>query len=135
MARAIFRSLQKPTVEVKSTTNSSSCAISTTCAGVMPCGGPSRRRLPSSMPAGYVSHTGYQYDSISRVAGQREPAPPSNFSKLGGFNNNVFITDAMYYYPPQSIQKRHINCCLAYNNQFYSISALSPSHAFLATCY
>src|SRR5580704_18748535 len=63
------------------------------------CGGPSRRRLPSSIPAGYVSHTGYQYDSISRVAGHREPAPPSNFSKLGGFNNNVFITDGIYKYP------------------------------------
>src|ERR1700691_5812550 len=65
----------------------------------MPCGGPSRRRLPSSMPAGYVSHTGYQYDSISRVAGQREPAPPSNFSKLGGFKSRVFITDGMYGIP------------------------------------
>jgi hypothetical protein len=29
------------------------------------------------------------------VAGQRELAPPSKFSKLGGFNNNVFITDGM----------------------------------------
>src|ERR1700733_10989056 len=67
----------------------------------MPCGGPSRRRLPSSMPAGYVSHTGYQYDSISRVAGQREPAPPSNFSKLGGFRSSVFITDGMYDIPPE----------------------------------
>src|SRR5580693_5004112 len=73
----------------------------------MPCGGPSRRRLPSSIPAGYVSQTGYQYDSISRVAGQREPAPPSNFSKLGGFNNNVFITDAMYNYPLRASQKTY----------------------------
>src|SRR5580704_7474077 len=71
------------------------------------CGGPSRRRLPSSIPAGYVSHTGYQYDSISRVAGQREPAPPSNFSKLGGFNNNVFITDAMYYNPLRASKKTY----------------------------
>src|SRR5580700_5134793 len=71
------------------------------------CGGPSRRRLPSSIPAGYVSHTGYQYDSISRVAGQREPAPPSNFSKLGGFNNNVFITDAMYYNPLRASNKTY----------------------------
>src|SRR5205085_6266512 len=45
------------------------------------------------MPAGYVSHTGYQYDSISRVAGQRELAPPSKFLKLGGFNRSVFITE------------------------------------------
>src|SRR5436190_11586816 len=44
------------------------------------------------MPAGYASHTGYQYDSISRVAGQRELAPPSYPSKLGGFRNSVFIT-------------------------------------------
>src|SRR5579859_1951691 len=42
------------------------------------------------IPAGYASHTGYQYDSISRVAGQRELAPPSKFSKDGGFRNNVF---------------------------------------------
>src|SRR5580658_944260 len=71
------------------------------------CGGPSRRRLPSSIPAGYVSQTGYQYDSISRVAGQREPAPPSNFSKLGGFNNNVFIADAMYYNPLRASKKTY----------------------------
>src|SRR5215467_13158701 len=42
------------------------------------------------MPAGYASQTGYQYDSISRVAGQRELAPPSKFSNDGGFRNNVF---------------------------------------------
>src|SRR6185437_5634617 len=42
------------------------------------------------MPAGYVSHTGYQYDSISRVAGQRELAPPSKFSNEGGFRKSVF---------------------------------------------
>jgi hypothetical protein len=42
------------------------------------------------MPAGYASHTGYQYDSISRVAGQRELAPPSKFSKEGGFRKSVF---------------------------------------------
>src|ERR1700683_1166733 len=53
------------------------------------------------MPAGYDSQTGYQYDSISRVAGQREPAPPSNFSKLGGFKSSVFITDGMYDIPPE----------------------------------
>src|SRR5215831_11169946 len=59
------------------------------------CGGASSSRAPSSMPAGYASQTGYQYDSISRVAGQREPAPPSNCSKLGGFIKSVFITDGM----------------------------------------
>src|SRR5580658_5273612 len=69
------------------------------------CGGPSSRRLPSSIPAGYVSQTGYQYDSISRVAGQREPAPPSNFSKLGGFRNNVFITDAMFTVTPSGLER------------------------------
>src|SRR5262249_36756990 len=53
-------------------------------------GGASRRREPSNMPAGYASQTGYQYDSISRVAGQRELAPPSKFSKDGGFKNSVF---------------------------------------------
>src|SRR5437016_1365919 len=52
------------------------------------------------MPAGYASHTGYQYDSISRVAGQRELAPPSNLSKEGGCRKSVFkgirmiLTDA-----------------------------------------
>src|SRR5271166_2360311 len=54
------------------------------------CGGASRRRAPSSIPVGYASQTGYQYDSISRVAGQREPAPPSKFSNEGGFKNSVF---------------------------------------------
>src|SRR5208282_729065 len=53
-------------------------------------GGASRRRAPSSIPVGYASQTGYQYDSISRVAGQREPAPPSKFSNEGGFKNSVF---------------------------------------------
>src|SRR5437763_17112730 len=64
--------------------------------GVTPCGEASSRRLPGSMPAGYVSHTGYQYDSISLVAGQRELAPPSKFLKLGGFNRSVFITEAIF---------------------------------------
>src|SRR3954467_5160420 len=53
-------------------------------------GGASSRRDPSSMPAGYANHTGYQYDSISRVAGQRELAPPSNLSKEGGCRKSVF---------------------------------------------
>src|SRR5262245_53994624 len=53
------------------------------------------RRLPGIIPAGYDSHTGYQYDSISRVAGHRELAPPSKFSKLGGFNKIVFITSGI----------------------------------------
>src|SRR5438270_1796503 len=57
---------------------------------VMWWGGASNRRAPSSMPVGYASQTGYQYDSISRVAGQREPAPPSKFSNEGGFRNSVF---------------------------------------------
>src|ERR1700678_2015675 len=54
------------------------------------CGGASSRRDPSSMPAGKASQTGYQYDSISRVAGHRELAPPSNFSNEGGFRKSVF---------------------------------------------
>src|SRR6266853_5950908 len=56
--------------------------------------------LPGIMPAGYVSQTGYQYDSISRVAGQRELAPPSKFSKLGGFNSKVFITSGILHPQP-----------------------------------
>src|SRR6266516_4123055 len=58
------------------------------------CGEASTNRLPGIRPAGYASHTGYQYDSISRVAGHRELAPPSKFSKLGGLNSNVFIHQA-----------------------------------------
>src|SRR5450432_2448169 len=52
------------------------------------------------MPAGYASQTGYQYDSISRVAGQRDPAPPSKFSKEGGFKNSVFkgISESLSYH-------------------------------------
>src|SRR5208337_906010 len=65
------------------------------------CGGASSKRAPSSIPVGYASHTGYQYDSISRVAGQREPAPPSKFSKEGGFRNSVFkgiLGKALFYH-------------------------------------
>src|SRR5262245_3438409 len=65
--------------------------MSIVCCAVTLCGQASSSRLSSSIPAGYVSHTGYQYDSISRVAGQRELAPPSYPSKLGGFRNNVFM--------------------------------------------
>src|SRR5436305_12674016 len=57
---------------------------------VMWWGGASSSRAPSSIPAGSASHTGYQKLSISRVAGQREPAPPSKFSNEGGFKNSVF---------------------------------------------
>src|SRR5712692_4871345 len=60
----------------------------------------SSSRLPGIIPAGYVSQTGYQYDSISRVAGHRELAPPSKFSKLGGFNSNVFITSGILHPQP-----------------------------------
>src|SRR6266446_6033293 len=66
------------------------------------CGEASTNRLPGINPAGYASHTGYQYDSISRVAGHRELAPPSKFSKLGGFNNNVFITSGILHPQPSS---------------------------------
>src|SRR5208337_97002 len=63
------------------------------------CGGASSKRAPSSIPVGYASQTGYQYDSISRVAGQREPAPPSKFSNEGGFKNSVFngISVSLYF--------------------------------------
>src|ERR1700726_2117760 len=61
------------------------------------CGEASSNRLPGINPAGYDSHTGYQYDSISRVAGHRELAPPSKFSKLGGFINKVFITSGILH--------------------------------------
>src|SRR5271168_3036607 len=61
------------------------------------CGEASSKRLPGIIPAGYVNQTGYQYDSISRVAGHRELAPPSKFSKLGGFNSNVFMTSGILH--------------------------------------
>src|SRR5277367_5862611 len=67
------------------------------------CGEASSKRLPGIIPAGYESQTGYQYDSISRVAGHRELAPPSKFSKLGGFNSKVFITSGIRH--PQTAQK------------------------------
>src|ERR1700756_2128686 len=70
------------------------------CCQLILCGEASSKRLPGIIPAGYVSQTGYQYDSISRVAGHRELAPPSKFSKLGGFNSNVFITSGILH--PQS---------------------------------
>src|SRR5215831_9520758 len=65
------------------------------------CGEASTSRLPGIIPAGYDSQTGYQYDSISRVAGHRELAPPSKFSKLGGFNRIVFSTSGILH--PQLI--------------------------------
>src|SRR5215472_8721086 len=80
----------KPGVEVKSTRNSYCLPSSIVSAALTWCGGASSKRDPSSIPAGYANHTGYQYDSISRVAGQRELAPPSKFSNDGGFRNNVF---------------------------------------------
>src|SRR5215470_17943243 len=61
------------------------------------CGEASSKRLPGIIPAGYDSHTGYQYDSISRVAGHRELAPPSKFSKLGGFSRIVFNTSGILH--------------------------------------
>src|SRR2546425_11262960 len=96
IARANATSFAKPTVEVNKTRKSYSRAISTVCSGVMPCGGASSSRLPGNIPAGYVSQTGYQYEAISRVAGQRELAPPSKFLKLGGFNRSVFIIFLVY---------------------------------------
>src|SRR5258705_1868932 len=80
----------QPTVEVKRTRKSKFLAISIVSSAETWCGGASRSFEPSSMPAGYASQTGYQYDSISRVAGQRELAPPSKFSKEGGLRNSVF---------------------------------------------
>src|SRR5215475_13313974 len=67
------------------------------CCQLTLCGDASSKRLPGIIPAGYVSHTGYQYDSISRVAGHRELAPTSKFSKLGGFNRIVFITSGILH--------------------------------------
>src|SRR5438270_5760052 len=79
-----------PGVDVNSTRNSYCLPSSMVSSADTWCGGASSNREPSSIPAGYASHTGYQYDSISRVAGQRELAPPSKFSNDGGFKNNVF---------------------------------------------
>src|SRR6266849_11215775 len=93
--RISLTSLSNPTVEVNKIRNSYSLQISTVCCQLTLCGDASSNRLPGIMPAGYVNHTGYQYDSISRVAGHRELAPPSKFSKLGGFNSNVFITSGI----------------------------------------
>src|SRR5215469_2364599 len=90
IACAIAWSPAQPTVDVNSTRNSYPLAMSIVSSAETWCGGASRRREPSSIPAGYASQTGYQYDSISRVAGQRELAPPSKFSKEGGFRNSVF---------------------------------------------
>src|ERR1051326_7863742 len=80
----------KPGVEVNSTRKSYCLPSSIVSSALTWCGGASNRRDPSSIPAGYASHTGYQYDSISRVAGQRELAPPSNLSKEGGCRKSVF---------------------------------------------
>src|SRR6478752_10765704 len=91
-----------PGVEVKSTRNSYCLPSSMVSSALTWCGGASSRREPSSIPAGYASHTGYQYDSISRVAGQRELAPPSKFSNDGGFRNKVLrgiFVQGLYYHP------------------------------------
>src|SRR5665213_2904853 len=90
MASASFWSPSQPGVLVNSTKNSYCLQISIVSGAVTWCGGASSKREPSSIPAGYASQTGYQYDSISRVAGQRELAPPSKFSKEGGLRKIVF---------------------------------------------
>src|SRR5271168_3609263 len=72
------------------------------------CGEASSKRLPGISPAGYDSHTGYQYDSISRVAGHRELAPPSKFSKLGGFNSKVFITSGILHPQPSQSKSKSV---------------------------
>src|SRR6266852_6078653 len=95
--RISLTSLSNPTVDVNKIRNSYSLQISTVCCQFTLCGDASSNRLPGIIPAGYVNHTGYQYDSISRVAGHRELAPPSKFSKLGGFNSNVFITSGILH--------------------------------------
>src|SRR5215467_15158610 len=80
----------KPGVLVNNTTNSYCLVSSMVSSAETWWGGASSSFEPSSIPAGYASQTGYQYDSISRVAGQRELAPPSKFSNEGGFKNSVF---------------------------------------------
>src|SRR5271170_1334552 len=89
IASASFWSPVQPGVLVNSTRNSYPLAISIVSAAETWWGGASSSLEPSSIPAGYASQTGYQYDSISRVAGQRELAPPSKFSNEGGFRNSV----------------------------------------------
>src|ERR1700733_6997903 len=76
------------------------------------------------MPVGYASQTGYQYDSISRVAGQREPAPPSKFSKEGGFKNSVFkgIIVILYFNTPGT--------ALTLIRRYYSGTSLCLSKAW-----
>src|SRR5689334_9571033 len=78
-----------PGVDVNSTRKSYCLPSSIVSSADTWCGGASSSREPSSIPAGYASHTGYQYDSISRVAGQRELAPPSKFSNEGGLRKRV----------------------------------------------
>src|SRR5262252_9256110 len=56
---------------------------------------PATREIESFWYPVWLSYPGYQKDSISRVAGQRELAPPSKFLKLGGFRRRVFITDCI----------------------------------------
>src|ERR1700719_2371062 len=88
------------------------------------CGEASTSRLPGINPAGYVSQTGYQYDSISRVAGHRELAPPSKFSKLGGFNSKVFITSGTLHLPTP--QKRSILNCSEYSTNSETANFRQP---------
>src|SRR5689334_14405243 len=94
-----------PGVDVNSTRKSYCLPSSMVSSAETWCGGASSRREPSSMPAGYASQTGYQYDSISRVAGQRELAPPSKFSNEGGFRNRVFngMLQFQLYHPENPI--------------------------------
>src|SRR6201993_3999897 len=77
------------------------------------CGGASSNRAPSSIPVGYASHTGYQKLSISRVAGQREPAPPSKFSNEGGLRNRVFrgIVGFLYFSIRTGFFRALTRCC------------------------
>src|SRR5260370_23506314 len=77
IAAARAQSPLNPGVLVKSTRNSYSLTNSMVCWAETWCGDASSRREPSGIPAGYGSQTGYQYDSVSRVASRRELARPS----------------------------------------------------------
>src|SRR5262249_24013696 len=88
-----------PTVLVYRVTKSYWLAIAMVSSGVIPCGGASSKRLSGIMPAGEAGHTEYQNEGISRVAGHRGPAPPSNCGKEGGLNKSVFMALCSPYVP------------------------------------
>jgi len=69
---------------------------------------------------------------ISRVAGQRELAPPSNFGKEGGFNKSVFNFASKAQLYEQVFSSEHISTLRANHQTTEQANAFEALEAHLA---